>query len=213
MVLPPAKVKKTYMRVNTFYIYTIIALTLLSACRYPKNFTRDFYSNNETRLIALKNDFKTLYLQRPFAVSFTEKTFTEVSFEFITDTVKYIYYFNIKDKPFADSLQKHQYNVPHIIKLLNDMRSIQCTWITNLDYYENLTERHLVLMAVRNKALNNTFKGESYCTLAFFERSQPADEKGIFLDRADPKRRRQINGYVLHKVNDYTGYAITKHYR
>ena len=87
-------------------------------------------------------------------------------------------------------------------------------WIdNNIEYYVNLERRNLVMMVVRNKALNKAFKGESYCTLVFFERPQLFDGRGIFIDRADKKRRRQLNGYVLRKVNDSVGYAITKVYR
>jgi hypothetical protein len=107
----------------------------------------------------------------------------------------------------------YQYNTPAILKLIKEMKEIQCTWINNIEYYVNLERRNLVMMAVRNRALNKAFKGESYCTLVFFERSQLFDEKGIFIDRADKKGRRQLNGYLLRKVNDSVGYAITKVYR
>lgn len=193
-------------------ILSFIVLALLS-CSYPRNFTRDFYRENESKLEALKNDFKILYHQKPFAVLFEEKKFNHVNFEFITDTLKRIYHFNINENSLKDSLDLYQYNSPLVLKLIREMKEIQCTWINNIEYYVNLERRNLVMMAVRNKALNKAFKGESYCTLVFFERPQLFDEKGIFIDRADKKRRRQLNGYVLHKVNDSVGYAITKVYR
>lgn len=198
---------------KTSKIILLIVITAQISCGYPKNFTRDFYTRNESTLEALRIDFKNLYNQKPFALLFEERTFTYINFEFISDTLKRIYHFNINEPALEDSLKRYGYNYGGILKLISEMKQIQCTWLTNLDYYEDLQQRYLVLMAVRNNALNKTFKGESYCTLAFFENPQPFDENGIFLDRADRKRRRQINGYILHKVNDNVGYAITKYYR
>lgn len=198
------------------YIAFFIALVLwitTTGCAYRKNFTRDFYTSNEARLEKLTKDYNALYTEKPFALLFETKDFQNIGFEIITDTIKYIYHFNLLQPNFTDTLKQYRYNLQKMKLLIEDMQQIQCTWITKLDYYENFDKRFLTLLAVRNKALNNAFKGESYCTLAFFDRPQPFDEKGRLLDRADRRRNRQINGYKLNRVNDRVGYAITKNYR
>jgi hypothetical protein len=210
MELQKTKLNK---RFNISHLIPLCSIAITLSCAYPKNFTANFYSKNEQGLISIKTRYKKLYNEKPFSILFEEKTFNHIAFEFLTDTVKYIYRFNINETAFHDSLIAYHFNPNPILNLIKDLKEIGCTWITNLDYYENYSKRYLVLMAVRNKALDNTFKGESYCTLTFFEYPQPFDEKGIFLDRADSKKRRQINGHILHKVNDTVGYAITKHYR
>lgn len=186
---------------------------MATSCSYPKNFTKDFYTSNESRLENLRKQYNDLYRKKPFALLFETKSFDKINFEMLTDSLKYIYHFDLKKTDFADTLKKYNYDVVKMQSLVKSMQDIQCTWITKVDYYENLTEHFLTLMAVRNKALNSTFKGESYCTLAFFERAQPFDEKGRFLDRSDKRRNRTINDYKLYRVNDKVGYAITKHYR
>ncbi|MGJ7032863.1 hypothetical protein [Niabella hirudinis] len=202
------------MKKDTFILIVIFGLlSTLGGCSYPRNFTANFYAKNEQQLESIKNDFNRLYSQHPFSILFEEKTFTNISFEFNEDSIKYIYHFNIYGPAFTDSLKARHYNAPQIKKLVEDMRAIQCTWIANVDYYEGLQARRLIQMSVRNKALNSTLKGESYCTLVFFETPQPFNNKGVFLDRSDRKRRRQINGNVLKRVNDKVGYTITKKYR
>ncbi|ANH81827.1 hypothetical protein A8C56_13315 [Niabella ginsenosidivorans] len=191
----------------------VLLLALAGSCGISKNFPEKFYAQNESRLVGIKTDFQKLHAAHPFSVLFEERTFSNISFEFIEDSIKYIYHFNINGPAFKDSLIAHHYDPAAVIQLINDMRSIQCTWIANIDYYENLQPRKLVQMTVRNKALNSRIKGESYCTLVFFELPQPFNDKGVFLDRSDKKRRRQINGHILRKVNDRVGYAITKQYR
>ena len=198
---------------HTYHLLVLIVFFTMSACSYPKNFTRDFYETNEKVIVGLKNEYTRLYNQKPFAILFEDKSFKNIGFEIITDSIKYIYHFSLAERNFADTLNRYQYDAPKIIALINNLQKIQCTWITKLDYYENFAERYLVLMAIRNKALNSAFKGESYCTLAFFENPQPVDKDGKFLDRADRKRRRMINDYELRRVNDRVGYAITKKYR
>ena len=191
----------------------ILLLALISSCGISKNFPEKFYAQNEMKLVALKNDFQKLYSEHSFSVPFEERTFSNIAFEFTEDSIKYIYHFNVHGTAFKDSLLAHHYDFAAMMHLINDMRSIQCTWITNIDYYENRLLRKLVQMSVRNKALNSKIKGESYCTLIFFELPQPFNDKGVFLDRSDKKRRRQINGHVLRRVNDQVGYTITKQYR
>lgn len=198
---------------NILFLCFVALLFVATGCSYPKNFTKNFYTANETRLENLRKQYNDLTREKPFALLFETKDFNNIGFEIITDSIKYIYHFNLEQNNFIDTLKKYHYNVGKMESLIKNMQALQCTWITKVDYYENLTERFLTLMAVRNKALNSTFKGESYCTLAFFEWPQPYDEKGRFLDRADRKRNRMINGYKLNRVNDHVGYAITKHYR
>lgn len=203
------------MKKSAIIFFTVLTAVILAAtgCSYPKNFTRDFYASNEKRLENLRRQYNNLYREKPFALLFETKDFNNIGFEIITDSIKYVYHFDLAKTNFTDTLSKYSYNVPLMKSLIKNMQNIQCTWITKVDYYEDFNGRFLTLMAVRNKALNNTFKGESYCTLAFFETSQPFDKKGHFLDRADRKRNRMINGYKLNRVNDRVGYAITKHYR
>lgn len=196
-----------------FFVFSLASVFIAAGCSYPKNFTKDFYNANETRLENLRKDYNNLYSAKPFALLFETKEFNNIGFEIITDSIKYIYHFDLAQTNFQDTLLKYDYDVPKMKSLVKNMQDIQCTWLTKLDYYEDLNKRYLTLMAVRNKALNSTFKGESYCTLAFFERPQPFDEKGRFLDRSNRKRNRTINDYKLQRVNDRVGYAITRHYR
>lgn len=197
---------------NLKYIIVLVLLVATS-CSYPKNFTKDFYTGNEATLATLREEYNSLFNEKPFALLFETKDFKNIAFEIITDSIKYIYNFDLTKTNFVDTLSRYHYNVQKMQALIQNMQRIQCTWITKLNYYENFSVRHLILMAIRNRALNSTFKGESYCTLAFFDTPQPIDEYGRFLDRANRIKNRRINGYKLIRIDDKVGYAITKHYR
>ncbi len=191
----------------------VLGLMIFASCSYPKNFTRDFYSHNEQKLTGIKDKFRALYDDKPFALVFEDKHFNEMGFEIITDSIKYIYRFKYGEPAFTDTLKKYHFDYNKMLSFIEDLKQIHCTWITNLDYYEENTGKYLVLMAVRNSALNTTFKGESYCLLTFFNSPQPYDKKERILDKSERRFTRRINGSKLYRVNDYVGYSIAKHYR
>lgn len=195
-------------------VYTCFGcIILLASCAYPKNFTRDFYMANEISLRSLKDQYRQLYKKRPFALLFENKNFDRVALEIIYPDIKYVYHFNINDRSFADTLARHSFNIPKMLQLINGLKQIGCTWVDQLDFYEGGIKKHLVLMAVRNKALNSAFKGESYCLLTFFDSPQIYDAKGRILDKQEKRIKKQINGYHLYRVNDSVAYSIAKQYR
>lgn len=214
-VLPHIILHQKLRKIKNIYsiLFCVIIAGIITSCSYPKNFTQNFYQHNESRLLSLKDQFRQLYDDKPFSLLFEDKNFSEISLEIITDTIKYIYHFNYKDAALQDTLHKYRFNTPKMMSFIQDLKNIQCTWVTNLDYYEDKQKKYLVLMAVRNKALNSTFKGESYCLLTFFNSPQPFDAKGRFLDKSERKHNRRINGSVLHRVNNQVGYSIARHYR
>jgi hypothetical protein len=133
--------------------------------------------------------------------------------EIHTDSIKYIYSFNTDEPYLLDTLQKYQYDVKAMSELINDMQNAHCTWITKLDYYENLQRKYLVFVSVRDRKLNAFLRPEKYFTLAFFDRSQPYDKEGRLLDTEDSRKVRKINSSVFHRINDKVFYALSGHFR
>lgn len=197
---------------NTCYAFVLIALSMAS-CSTQKQISKEYFTGNEAQFYNVKDLFVKLYQEKPFAIAYTDKKFNEIGFEILTDSLKYLYYFDLTQINFRDTLQKFGYNEQRILQLLSDLKTLNCTWISDLDYYENYQKKSLVLMSFRNSVGKARLKSQRYCVLAFFERSQPADGNGIFLDRANRKRHREIMGYQLYKINDKLGYAITKKFR
>ncbi|GAB3011558.1 hypothetical protein GCM10027051_12520 [Niabella terrae] len=187
-------------------------MTLLS-CGYPKNFSTNFFDHNASALNSVCERYEKLYNDKPFTVLFENRTFTEIAFEIITPKIKYIYHFNIDAPAFGDSLDKYHFDRPAVLRLIRDLKSIGCTWITRLNYFEQYQKKYMILMAVRNQALNSTFKGESYCLLTFFNSPQVFDKKGRIVDKYERSLKKQVNGYPLYRLNDSVGYSIAKKYR
>lgn len=201
------------MNRTIYHIIPFSFLCLLLSCSYTKNFTQNYYRENEITLLSIRDRFKKLYDKNPFALEIINKKINRIGMEIHTDSIKYIYSFRM-DEPFLlDTLHKYKFDVNAMSALIKDMQKAHCTWITNLDYYEKLQKKYLVFISVRDKKLNAFLRSERYFTLAFFDQSQPYDEKGKLLDKEDLKRIRLINDGVFRKINDKVSYALTGKYR
>jgi hypothetical protein len=119
-------------------------------------------------LTSIEELYKNINQQKHFSVAFTDKSFEYISLEILTDSIKYIYEFNIKEPRLQDSLVKYGLPVKGIMDLITQMSSIHCIWINNLDYYVNNQKRSLVFMSIRHVAIHLPFTSEKYYILTFY---------------------------------------------
>lgn len=199
-----------------FILFMAIALVMggsFTSCSPANHFTARYYKENQAMLHSIRDSFQALYRQKPFSLEFKDKNYRFISFEVLSDTMRYIYNFDLDQPNFADTLYKYHYNAKGIIGLAADMRSIKCTWIAKLDYFENRQEKQLVFISVRHNKLKSFMKGEKYYALAFFNERQYFDKQGRLTDRSEKKRKREINGQIFHRITDRICYAITGNFR
>jgi len=196
-----------------FHIALFYLLYVLASCTYSKQFTHTYYQENEITLGSIRERFKQLYDKNPFSLELKDQYLNRIGLEIHTDSIKYIYSFRLDEPNFLDTLHKYQFDVKAMIGLIIDMQKAQCTWITNLDYYEKRQKKFLVFISVRDKKLTAFMKPEKYFTLAFFDQPQPYDGKERLLDNEDLSRNRLINGTIFRKVNNTVSYALTGKYR
>lgn len=201
------------MIIKRNYITCIIAACVCLSCSYSKKFTQTYYRENESAFVSIKSRFKELYEQKPFSLEIKNKDFSGIGLEIITDSIKYIYDFAIGEPRLADTLLKYRFDVPAITALIRDMQAVHCTWITNLDYYENRQRKFLVFLSVRHRKLKSFLRGEKYFTLAFFDTRQRFDERGRLLDAADRTSLRRINGALFRRINHTTCYSLSANFR
>ena len=201
------------MKRTIYHIAVWLILCTFLSCSYSRKFTQTYYRENESTLLSIRDKFKDIYDKNPFSLEIKGTKLKSIGLEIHTDSIKYIYSFGM-DEPFLfDTLHKYQFDVKAMSELINDMQKTHCTWITNLDYYENREKKFLVFISVRDKKLNAFLRSEKYFTLVFFKQPQSFDDKGRLLDMDDLKTIRLINGGVFRKINDKVGYALTGKYR
>jgi hypothetical protein len=202
------------MHNKSIYILLLLsAVMLLSSCASRKVFSTHYYHENEKTLTIIEQSYKDLYKQKHFSVEFTDRSFNYISIEIITDSIKYIYEFEIQEPRLRDTLLKYGLPVKGITDLVMQMRSIRCIWINNLDYYTNNQEHSLVFMSIRNVAIHLPFAYEKYYILTFYQQPQYFDSEGRLLANRQLRKLRRINGDIFQRINDKVCYTISERFR
>jgi hypothetical protein len=201
------------MKYRNHHIAVLLLACVLLSCSYSKKFSRTYYQENDSLFQSINLRFKELYGKHPFSVEMKDRQFRRIGFEIITDSIKYIYNFGIDEPRFSDTLQKYKFNVQAVTTLIRDMQTVHCTWITNLDYYENRQKKFLVFISIRHGKLKAFLRSEKYFMLAFFDRPQRFDDKGRLLDNQDRNTLHKINGGLFWKINDRVCYSLSASFR
>ena len=151
-------------------VITILILLswLITGCGPSKKFTQNYHNNNQATIRSILQLYKNIYAVRPFSLGFKDKTQRRIGIEIHTDTIKYIYNFNLDEPFFQDTLVKYNFDTTEMNQLINDMQKVHCTWISNLDYYEKFQKKYLVFLSARDKKLDGFLRTEKYFTLVFF---------------------------------------------
>lgn len=179
----------------------------------PKNISTKYYYLHEKALDKAEETYKRLYGQQPFTIAFTDKDFNTLSLEIITDTLSYIYRFDINETRLNDTLVAYRLNAPAVIELIRQLQSMRCTWINKLDYYVDEKKSTLILMSIKPVAFNAPFSYKKYYTIAYFPQPQYFDSAGQLLDKRKLRRLRKINGEVFNRINDKVCYTISGNFR
>ena len=97
------------MRNKTVTIFCLFGtLVMLSSCASKKMFSSKYYYENEKALTDIEQSYKKLYDQKLFSVGFTDKSFHYISLEIITDTIKYVYEFEVTEPRLQDYYDNNQ---------------------------------------------------------------------------------------------------------
>lgn len=197
---------------NTAILLYAGLVVLLISCS-SKNFSTKYYYQNEKVLDRIEETYKTLYAQEPFAIAFTDKKLRTISLEINTDTLSYIYEFDVNEPRLTDTLVKYNLKAPKVLELIKEMQSIRCTWINNFDYYVDEKKNSLIFMSIKPVALNAPFSYKKYYILTYFSQPQYFDSAGNLLDKKKLRRLRKIKGEVFKRINDKVCYTISGNFR
>jgi hypothetical protein len=192
---------------------TLCVCLLLLACSHSRKFTTTYFHQHDSSFHSIKDRFKELSDKHNFSLAFKDKAFSRIGLEILTDTIRYVYDFDVGERRLTDTLQKYRFDVQGVIRLIDDMQRLHCTWITNLDYYENMEKKYLVFVSIRHRQLKTFLRPEKYFTLAFFDRPQRYDARGRLLDNQDPRTLHKINGSLFRKIDQKVCYSLSGTFR
>ena len=195
------------------FMWLSLLIIIGSSCSTAKNFTTKFYYEHEATLNKIEQSYKSCYEQHPFTIVFTDKQFSTLSIEIITDTLIYIYQFDVHETRLADTLNKYRLNTVAIIELIAQMKAIHCLWLNNLDYYVDERKRSVVLISIKPVSFNSPFAYKKYYILSYFSQPQYFDEMGRLLVKRKLRKIHKINGEIFRRINDKICYTISGRFR
>jgi len=196
--------------VKTIYKLLFICMVLCSCT--ATNISK-YYFERQTILDKIQDSYKDQYSHKQFSLEFIDKSFKNISIEIFTDTLKYIYVFGKDETRLKDTLERYHLVLQGISDLLNNMRSVHCNWINNLDYYVDQNKNSLVFMSIRPVGFHFPFSRRKYYILTYFPQPQYYDSEGRLLDKRSRRKIRKINEDVFKRINDKVAYTISDRYR
>ena len=198
------------MRLLKIY-HPLLIIILLTSCRRLN--ISNYYHRHRQSLDSMETTFRTAYQKKPFSIEFTDRSFNRVSLELITDTLTYIYEYQVGEPRLQDTLRKFGYDTTAVNYLIRNMQTRACTWIDNLDYYTDTTRHSLIYISLWPRRFNFAFVNKKYYILTYFQRPQYFDDDGRLLVGRRLRRIRKINGDVYHRINDRVCYTISDRFR
>ncbi|MBS1935025.1 MAG: hypothetical protein JST96_13570, partial [Bacteroidetes bacterium] len=172
-----------------------------------------YYSKHKPVLDSIEQTYKTQYRKQKFSLLFTDNKYKHLSLELLTDSIRYIYDFEIQETRLNDTLEKYHLDLSSMKLLIGNMQSVHCKWIDNLDYYVDEKKNYLVYMSMRKKTLRLPFVEPKYYVLSYFSQPQYYDSEGRLLDHRSRKRLRKINNEIFYRVNDKVCYTVSTLFR
>ena len=191
-------------------LFTVIALYTCS-CK-TLNITR-YYHHHQSVLDSIELEYTQAYKHKPFSIEFTDRAFDRVSLELATDTLTYIYEFWVGEDRMQDTLKKYGFNNQVVNNLITNMRSVDCTWINNLDYYTDERKHSLTYVTLWPRAFNFPFVNKKYYILTYFQQPQYFDSDGNLLVGRRLRHIRKINAEVFRRINDKVCYTLSARFR
>lgn len=198
------------MKTSAVY-YLLLIFLMMQSCT-TTNISK-YYTQHKNVLDSIHLSYKDQYRHKPFSILFTDKSFKHVSLELLTDSIRYIYEFEVSEKRILDTLKKFRMDVNATSSLISAMKNARCTWINTLDYYVDNKKDSMVYMSIKSRSFSIPFNNKKYYILAYFRQPQYYDQEGRLLDNKTRRKIRKINEETFKRVNDKVAYTLSDSFR
>ena len=187
----------------------------LTGCTLSKVYPEKYYTENKELLHQTESIYREASDKKTFALGFTSLDFSSISIELKTDTVRYIYDFQVEDKRMNDTLYKLGYDVATIQTVITNMKKVKASWINTLDYYVDGNRQTLSFLSVPVKQFSifPLMQKRKYYVYTFYNQQQAYDTAGRLLDKKNTRQLRKVNGQHFFRINDRVSYTVSGKFR
>ena len=195
VIVPEKRIK------NTAIWKCLFLLIVLNSCGINKNIPITYYIDNRQILDSMQQLYQKTNEMQKFSIGFIDNRFNCISIELITDTLKYLYNFNMGEPRISDTLAKFRLDGSGLLKLVSLMKSVHCIWITNIDYYESEKKNILISFSIKPKRSISFLLANRYYRLLYFPVIQ------------NYKKNRLLGNDKIMKINARVAYTISAAFR
>ncbi len=193
----------------------VLLIAFMAGCTISKVYPEKYYAEHKELLHQTEQIYRAATNQKSFAVGFTSLDFSSLSIELKTDTVRYIYDFEVGDKNMSDTIHKYGYDSASIKRVISNMQAVKSTWINKLDYFVDGKKQSLSFLSIPVKqfSLFPLLQKRKYYVYTFYYQPQAYDSLGRLLDKKQTRRLRKVNGQEFLRINDRVSYTISGKFR
>jgi hypothetical protein len=157
------------MRYQAIIFSILILAGLVSCVSMKERKSEKFYLQNRETIKSILSTYDSLYAYIPFNIGFSDRGFTKVGMDIITDTVRYAITNLQSVELFRRTIQGFHFDSARIRGLYEDLYSIKCIWLGKADFYFRGNRELLTYLSFKSVASGNPFLDRKYYTLVFFE--------------------------------------------
>ncbi|HJS53689.1 MAG TPA: hypothetical protein VJ765_04070, partial [Chitinophagaceae bacterium] len=158
------------MKIYCIHICLFLVLGGLSSCTGSKKNRKsaEYYQQNKTAILEMRNLYDSLYRQQPFSVGFTDQSFTYYAMEITTDTVRYIFNTEKSEQNLHHTILRFRYDTSLLRRLAIRMKEVKCLWLDKATFYLDEKKDTITFLSFKSVSIEYPFVENKYYVLLFF---------------------------------------------
>lgn len=180
------------------YTILVLVLMLLGGCvSMREKKSAKYYFQHEKQIVNIVRSYNELYKTQPFNLGFSERDYSGIGMDIITDSIRYA----ITNKQFSDAVRdavrEFGYDTVKLRKLYSDLYKIRAIWLGKDEMYFRSRRFQVIYLSFRSVAGSNPFLDRKYYTLISIDPDGLDDELNVLLSK---RGYSHIKGNVYFKI-------------
>lgn len=151
-------------------ILVLTVLTLLWGCvsSREKKSAR-YYVEHEQEINEILAMYAQLYRHQPFNIGFSQKDYSYVGMDIITDTLRWALNSQEGMEAFREAVHQFHYDTVALASLYRKLQKIKCYWLGTDELYFHKQRYDIVFLSFGSVRFGNPFLDRKYYNLLFFD--------------------------------------------
>lgn len=157
-------------------ILPLILVFLTGCVSLREKKSSKYYFEHEKQIINIVNHYHDLYKTQPFNLGFSERDYSKIGMDIITDSMRYAVTNQQFSEAIGETVRAFRYDTVKLRKLYFDLYAIRAIWIGKDEIYYQKKKSLITYLSFRSVAVGNPFLDRKYYTLVMFEPAELDEE-------------------------------------